>query len=188
MQRRDSSEGSDLDEHDVLRRALDALDVVVLVLSADLKTQVYLNAVAAELFSTTFPSHVFDAIDEYVKLRRSSQRLPPTTRINVQDRGYYLRVVPSSGGVPLEVVFLRQEVVRHVDVLRILEQHGQLSRREYQIVCGMRLGKTNRQLATDLGIAEGTVASHIHRILERMHVRNRTELVHLVDELVKHSG
>jgi DNA-binding NarL/FixJ family response regulator len=188
MQRRGSPAGSNLDELDVVRRALDALDVAVLVLSADLKTHVYLNGAAAELFSAALPTAVFDAIDEYVLARGSARRMPPALRITVQDRGYYLRVVPSGGAVPLEVVFLRQEVLRDVEVLRILEQQFQISRREYQIVSGLRLGRTNRQIATDLGIAEGTVARHIHRLLERMSVHNRTELVHLVDELVKHTG
>lgn len=84
--------------------------------------------------------------------------------------------------------FLRQEVLRDVEVLRTLELRYQITRREYQVVTELRLGKTNRQIAAEFGLAEGTIARHVHRLLERMGVHNRTELVHLVDELVKHTG
>jgi DNA-binding NarL/FixJ family response regulator len=140
------------------------------------------------LLKRGLPPDILDAIESYLSRRRNSRRLPSAIRVTVGTSAHYLRVVPSSEPVPLEIVFLRQEVLRDVDVLRMLEQRFEVTRREYQIISALRLGKTNRQIATELGLAEGTVARHVHRLLERMSVSNRTELVHLVDELVKHTG
>lgn len=171
-----------------MRRALDVLDIAVVVLASDLRTKLYANAAAATLLTDGVPPTVCDAVDSYVVARGNSRRLPPAVRVDVGAHAYYLRVVPSPGPTSLEVVFLRQEVLRDVDVLRMLEERFQITRREYQVVTALRLGKTNRQIAADFGLAEGTVARHVHRLLERMNAHNRTELVHLVDELVKHTG
>ena len=175
---------------EVAWRALDALDIAVFVLSSDLRTLVYANATAEPLLGKGVPANVSDAIESYVRSRSGARKTPPASRITTAGRPYYLRVIRSSGAgaVPLEIVLLREEVLRDVHVLRLLEQRFDVTRREYQVVCGLRLGKTNRQIATELGIAEGTVARHVHRLLERMGVRNRTEMVHLVDELVRHAG
>jgi DNA-binding NarL/FixJ family response regulator len=187
MHLRGGAARAQIDDLEVPRRALDALDIAVLVLTTDLRTRVYANANAEPLLRDGVPPNLSDAIESYVRSRRG-RTPPPALRVTVMDRRYYLRVVRSNGAVPLEVVFLREEVLRDVQVLRLLEQRFDVTRREYQVVSGIRLGKTNRQIATGLGIAEGTVARHVHRLLQRMGVHNRTEMVHLVDELVKHAG
>lgn len=173
---------------ELARLALDALDVGVLVLSADLRSTLHANATGAPLVAGGIPTVLRDAIDSYVLARGNARRTPPALRVMVAGRAYFLRVVAAEGAVPVEIVFLRQEVLRDVEVLRILEERFGITRREYQIVNALRLGKTNRQIAAEYGLAEGTVARHVHRLLARMSVANRTELVHLVDELVKYAG
>jgi len=169
-------------------RALDGLDLAVIVLSQDCSTSLYANECAARLFGSALSPSLRDAIDQYVLSRLDRRRLPAALRVVHGGRAYYLRVVASDGAPPVEIVYLRAEVLRDVEVLRILEQRFRISRREYQIVCALRLGKTNRQISTEVGIAEGTVARHVHRLLQRLGVSNRTGLVHLVDELVKQAG
>lgn len=38
-------------------------------------------------------------------------------------------------------------------------------------------GKTNKQIAQELDIAEGTVKAHVHAILRAMEAKNRLELL-----------
>jgi two-component system nitrate/nitrite response regulator NarP len=53
---------------------------------------------------------------------------------------------------------------------------GQLSPRERVIVELVALGRRNREIASELGISEGTVKIHLHRIFNRLGVGSRTEL------------
>ena len=50
-----------------------------------------------------------------------------------------------------------------------------LSRREAEVLGCLREGLTNRQIAGALYISEATVKVHVHRIYEKLGVRNRTE-------------
>jgi DNA-binding NarL/FixJ family response regulator len=53
----------------------------------------------------------------------------------------------------------------------------ELSTRELQIVRLISKGLSNRQIATELGITEGTVKWHVNIILSRLHVSDRTQAV-----------
>lgn len=48
-----------------------------------------------------------------------------------------------------------------------------LSRRELEVVAGIVAGRTNREIANQLGIAETTVNKHVHHILRKLNARNR---------------
>ncbi len=50
-----------------------------------------------------------------------------------------------------------------------------LSPRQLQVLRGLTQGKSNREIAIDLGIAEATVKLHVHAILNATGARNRTE-------------
>lgn len=50
-----------------------------------------------------------------------------------------------------------------------------LSERELQVLRLISGGATNREIARDLHLSEGTVKNHVSRILERLGVRHRTE-------------
>lgn len=50
-----------------------------------------------------------------------------------------------------------------------------LSPRQLQVLRGLTQGKSNREIAADLGIAEATVKLHVHAILNATGARNRTE-------------
>ncbi len=52
---------------------------------------------------------------------------------------------------------------------------GALSERDTQVLEMLAQGKSNREIGEALGICESTVKRHVHNILRRLHVRNRTE-------------
>lgn len=54
-----------------------------------------------------------------------------------------------------------------------------LSDREHEILDLMRKGRKNREIATELAIAESTVHKHIQNIFEKLHARNRAEAIYL---------
>jgi DNA-binding NarL/FixJ family response regulator len=51
----------------------------------------------------------------------------------------------------------------------------ELSRREYEVLTLLVRGWSNRQIANELFIDETTVKTHLHRIFEKLHVRDRTQ-------------
>lgn len=53
---------------------------------------------------------------------------------------------------------------------------AKLSAREREIVERVVGGARNQEIATELGISPGTVKVHLHRIYEKLGLRNRTEL------------
>ena len=50
-----------------------------------------------------------------------------------------------------------------------------LTPRELDVLRQVAHGQRNRDIGSTLGIAEGTVKGHIHRILRKLRVTNRTE-------------
>lgn len=58
-----------------------------------------------------------------------------------------------------------------------------LTPRERAIAGLVSHGKRNREIATELGISEGTVKIHLHRIYEKLDVGNRTELAILARDI-----
>lgn len=58
-----------------------------------------------------------------------------------------------------------------------------LSERDRRIVDGVAAGLRNREIAEAMGISEGSVKVFLHRIFDRLHVGNRTELALLVRSL-----
>ncbi len=55
--------------------------------------------------------------------------------------------------------------------------HPLLTQRETEILAWMATGKTNQQIATILYIAPGTVRVHVHAILHKLEVSDRTQAV-----------
>jgi Response regulator containing a CheY-like receiver domain and an HTH DNA-binding domain len=51
----------------------------------------------------------------------------------------------------------------------------QLTPRQREVLEGLRDGKSNKQIAQDLGLTEGTVKVHVTAILRQLGVRNRTQ-------------
>jgi len=60
-----------------------------------------------------------------------------------------------------------------------------LTRRERELIELVRQGLRNRDIATELGVTEGTVKVYLHAIFDKFHVENRTELALRAAELIK---
>ncbi|HTK52261.1 MAG TPA: response regulator transcription factor [Gemmatimonadaceae bacterium] len=58
-----------------------------------------------------------------------------------------------------------------------------LTDRELEVLRCVAHGKGNRQIATELGIAEPTVKAHLVHIFEKLGVENRTAAAHMAREL-----
>ena len=58
-----------------------------------------------------------------------------------------------------------------------------LTERQVEILSLMAEGQSNREIARDLFIAEGTVKAHLHQLFGKLMVRNRTEAVARAREL-----
>lgn len=56
--------------------------------------------------------------------------------------------------------------------------HEQLSDREYQVMCLIAVGKSLKEIADDLCVGISTINTYRARILEKMQLRNNTELTH----------
>jgi two-component system nitrate/nitrite response regulator NarL len=59
----------------------------------------------------------------------------------------------------------------------------QLTERERQITRVVSEGVSNKVIARRLGLAEGTVKVHLHRIYRKLGISNRTELAVLTQAL-----
>lgn len=60
----------------------------------------------------------------------------------------------------------------------------QLAPRERQLIGFVRKGLRNREIASELGVTEGTVKVYLHAIFEKLGVGNRTELAIRADEFL----
>jgi two-component system, NarL family, nitrate/nitrite response regulator NarL len=59
-----------------------------------------------------------------------------------------------------------------------------LTRRERELIELVRQGLRNRDIATELGVTEGTVKVYLHAIFDKLRVANRTELALRAAELI----
>jgi DNA-binding NarL/FixJ family response regulator len=60
------------------------------------------------------------------------------------------------------------------------EPVGSLSIREQQVADLISSGLSNKAIAKQLALSEGTVKQHVHNILAKLRVRNRCELILLL--------
>lgn len=58
--------------------------------------------------------------------------------------------------------------------------HRSLSRRETQVLAELRRGRSNKEIATQLGVSVTTVNKHVQQVLKKLHVRSRSQAVAMV--------
>mgnify|MGYP004702109307 CR=1 FL=1 len=123
------------------------------------------------LILTTFMED--DEIFESMKMGASGYLLKDATPETIVDA---IRKVVSGGTViePLVasklIKHLKRETEVHLDVLLTL------TTRELEIARGIAQGMSNREIANDLFVSEGTVKNHLTNILEKLSLRDRTQL------------
>ncbi len=89
--------------------------------------------------------------------------------------------VADSGGSPAvtEQPSPATKAEPHADVAIV----DSLSEREIEILSHVAIGKSNREIATELYVAIGTVKAHINNVFRKLSARNRTEAVARAREL-----
>lgn len=82
---------------------------------------------------------------------------------------------------PIGQSVLRQlgQLARRERVRRRVEHYG-LTEREVQILAELAHGATDADLARKFVVSEGTIKTHVHNILRKLGVRNRTQAVAFV--------
>jgi DNA-binding NarL/FixJ family response regulator len=68
---------------------------------------------------------------------------------------------------------------RHVaPALRAAPGRGEaaLSRREFEVMCGLAAGQTNREIAAELGISVKTIDTHRGHVLKKLNLRNNSDI------------
>ena len=71
------------------------------------------------------------------------------------------------------------EFARHKPSPRMLPEYEQLSEKEVAIINRLAQGMTNREVAADLALAEGTVRNYTSNILAKLHAGNRVQAINL---------
>lgn len=81
------------------------------------------------------------------------------------------------GGSPMSAQIARKVVTHFHRSPKAKEQMEALSNREKEILDLLATGIPYKQIGEKLGIAAGTVHSHLHNIYGKLHVQSRTEAV-----------
>jgi len=110
--------------------------------------------------------------------------------LKIGANGYMLKNVrPELLFELLEGVFLGEIAITPAVAAKIMDEFfrrtrtvpapttSPLTRREKDILQLVAQGSSNRDIAEDLNIAEGTVKNHLHNILEKLHLQSRTQAV-----------
>lgn len=61
--------------------------------------------------------------------------------------------------------------------IKTMEMFNTLSDREFQIVEMVMSGQSNKEIANNLGLDEGTIKQHVFRICNKLGVRKRTQFL-----------
>jgi FixJ family two-component response regulator len=64
----------------------------------------------------------------------------------------------------------------------IVGRINQLSPRERQVMALVLTGRSNKQVASELGAAETTIKIHRRRVMQKMRARSLVELLRLADK------
>ncbi len=87
-----------------------------------------------------------------------------------------------AGGTWLEKNVVAQALRKLVNDPGKSTLHGGLTPRELEIVRWVAQGMRNKEIARQVGIAEGTVKQHMHNIYEKLGVQGRVNLVRYAQE------
>jgi DNA-binding CsgD family transcriptional regulator len=165
---------------------VDNMASAVLALDADLNVLATNAAARALLGDEILPPFIERGVLSCLEaLSSRNERRSPSVRVEAPDHRVALFLTCERVSIrPIDVVvWMQREVLRDVDLLAALRQQVELSAREFQLISLIRVGKSNAQIAHVLGLAESTVKSYLHRLFDRLAVKSRGQLLHLVERL-----
>jgi DNA-binding CsgD family transcriptional regulator len=95
-----------------------------------------------------------------------------------------LGAAPVAAEAAAEVSALGESVERRLGRRAAADaEHGGLSRRELQVVRLVAVGRTNREIASELFLSPRTVDMHVRNILRKLDSRSRVEATRRAEEL-----
>lgn len=136
--------------HVLVLTTLDADETVFEAIRAGAHAYLLKDASEEELLETVRAVH------------RGESRMTPQIARKVMDQFRRLAPLPDAASSP------------HTAAPEIMA--GQLSDKEEKILQLIAAGKSNREIANAVFLAEGTVKNYVSRIMEKLHVNTRTEL------------
>lgn len=77
----------------------------------------------------------------------------------------------------------RAERIRDDYLSDLRHRYGRLSEREREVMTYVLAGMMNKQIAVKVGVSEGTVKAHRHRLMKKMGVRAVAQLAQIGDSL-----
>ncbi|GKU78932.1 response regulator transcription factor [Paenibacillus sp. L3-i20] len=81
-----------------------------------------------------------------------------------------------SGGMVLQDNVAAKVIPRLLKSERLSTVHNSISPRELTILRHIGEGRSNREIAEQLGLSIGTVKNHVSQIMEKLELRDRTQL------------
>jgi DNA-binding NarL/FixJ family response regulator len=73
---------------------------------------------------------------------------------------------------------LAETLASHLETTAEKPLHQTLSNREYEVMCMIASGKTVKEIADDLSLSVKTISTYRTRILEKMKMRNNSQITH----------
>jgi len=147
-----------------ITRALPGAQILVLTTLDDDET--VFEAVRAGAHAYLLKDAAEDEVLETIRaLRRGESHLTPQIARKVMDQ--FRRLAQIAKSAPLE---------EDAPVTRVALVTESLNDKEEKILELIAEGKSNRQIAHSLFLAEGTVKNYVSRIMEKLHANTRTEL------------
>jgi len=141
--------------HVLVLTTLDAEETVFEAIRAGAHAYLLKDASEEELLETVRAVH------------RGESRLTPQIARKVMDQ--FCRLAPLPEGLPPDAALSPPAAPRAA-------QTGPLNDKEEKILQLIAEGKSNKQIANAVFLAEGTVKNYVSRIMEKLHANTRTEL------------
>jgi DNA-binding NarL/FixJ family response regulator len=190
------------DDHPLFREALRFVCARILPEAAFVEVSGHADLLAATQDDDRYALAIVDLMmpggEDFADLRRLRKRMPATPTVVVSSRGDAATIRRAmacgvAGYVPKSLdARAMEEAIRLVlaggayvppgladadDSTGAAIDPEPLTPRQAAVLEKLSLGRSNRQIAADLGIEEITVKVHISAILRKLHVKNRLEAV-----------
>jgi len=152
--------------HVLVLTTLDAEETVFEAIRAGAHAYLLKDATEEELLETVRAVH------------RGESRLTPQIARKVMDQ--FRRMAPLPEGLPIDAALTLPEVPPPAQTATQTKAQGAMSERlndkEEKILQLIAEGKSNKQIANAVFLAEGTIKNYVSRIMEKLHANTRTEL------------
>ncbi|HTT13951.1 MAG TPA: response regulator transcription factor [Burkholderiaceae bacterium] len=114
-----------------------------------------------------------DVLETVRAVDRGESRLSPAIARKVMEQ---FRLLAPRGSEPAPVVTGAQETAPGAGTTPVAAYEEPLTEKEERILDLIAQGKSNKQIAATVFLAEGTVKNYVSRIMDKLHARTRTEL------------